>query len=356
VRPSELAYCSSRGQRIYAEPRGTAAGYRWPQLSIHRGELLGVLHRATLARLGADRFHCARHLQSFRARPDGTVVGEFLDRSTGRRDTSGQADVLIGCDGVHSAVRAQLFPHEGPPLWNGITMWRGTTVRAPFLGGRTMILAGYFGRRVVVYPIRDLPDGSQLVNWVAEVRVADGQPMPKQDWEFEAGPADVLPYFASFRFDWLDIPELFERADKILQYPMVDRDPLPGWTLDPVSILGDAAHPMYPVGSNGASQAIIDARVLARELALQPSVAAALAAYEDQRRPATSSVVLANRQVGPERCMDLVEERAPDGFDDITSVIPPEELAEMATAYKRIAGFDPETLNRRASLGVSRGD
>jgi 2-polyprenyl-6-methoxyphenol hydroxylase-like FAD-dependent oxidoreductase len=352
----ELAYYSKRGQRIWAEPRGLKAGYRWPQISIHRGELLAILYKAALARLGPARFHAGCHFARFRGGKDG-VRAEFIDRANGSGAGAIDADLVVGCDGIHSAVRKALYPDEGPPHWNGITMWRGATVGKPFLSGRTMIMAGYFGRRMVVYPIsRRLEDqGSALINWVAEYQTAQGQPMPRQDWEHTASPAQPLEPFGGFVFDFLDVPALIHGAEVVYQYPMVDRDPLPTWDHGRVTLLGDAAHPMYPVGSNGASQAILDARVLARELALRPSIEAAVAAYDAERRPATAAVVLANRKVGPERCMEIVEERAPGGFTDLDSVISQDELAEISRAYKRTAGFDPETLNNRPSLSVSRG-
>ena len=344
---AELAYYSKRGQRIWAEPRGLAAGYRWPQFSIHRGELLGVLHRAVLARLGAARVHTGSHLVRF-GQANGSIWAEFTDGSRV------EGDVLVGCDGIHSVVRRGFHPDEGPPKWNGITMWRGVTAGKPFLAGRTMIMAGYFGRRMVVYPIskRHEDQGRALVNWVAEFRNAPDQPMPLQDWEHTARVEEVLEPFASYIFDFLDVPAMIRGAEVIYQYPMVDRDPLPTWDFGRVTLLGDAAHPMFPVGSNGASQAIIDARVLARELALQPSVETAVSAYDAARRPATAAIVQANRQVGPERCMDIVEERAPGGFEDLSAVVSREELLEISSAYKRTAGFDPAVLNGRDSLSL----
>jgi 2-polyprenyl-6-methoxyphenol hydroxylase-like FAD-dependent oxidoreductase len=349
---AELAYYSKHGQRIWAEPRGLAAGYNWPQFSIHRGELLGVLHRAVLARLGPDRVHPGHHLCRFGQERDG-VWAEFVDPASAA--VAGvMVNLLVGCDGVHSVVRQTLYPKEGPPKWNGITMWRAVTEGEPFLSGRTMILAGSFGHRMVVYPIskRHEEQGRALVNWVAEFQSADGRPMPEQDWVHTASHEDPLAPFAAFAFDFLDVPALIRGAAEVYQYPMVDRDPLPTWNFGRVTLLGDAAHPMYPVGSNGASQAILDARHLARELALRSSVEAAVAAYDVERRPATSAVVQANRQVGPERCMELVEERAPDGFATLDEVISREELEEIARAYKRTAGFDPAILNNRPSLSV----
>ena len=311
---AELVLYSKHGQRIWGEPRGLAAGYRWPQFSIHRGELLGVLHRAVLARLGPARVHTGHHLARF-GQQDGKVWGEFVDRQTGAAVGRVEADLLVGCDGIHSVVRRTLYPDEGPPQWNGITMWRAVTVGEPFLSGRTMIMAGHFGRRVVVYPIsrRHEDQGRALINWVAEFKTADGRPMPEQDWVHTARHEDVLAPFASFGFDFLDVPALIRGAEAVYQYPMVDRDPLPTWDFGRVTLLGDAAHPMYPVGSNGASQAILDARVLARELALQPSIEAAVAAYDAERRPATAAVVLANREAGPERAWRSSRSGRPTG-------------------------------------------
>ena len=349
----ELVFYSKHGQRIWGEPRGRAAGYHWPQFSIHRGELLKVLHQAVADRLGQARVYTGHHLVRF-GQAAGRAWGEFVDRA---RDTAArriEADLLVACDGVHSIVRQQLYPDEGPPKWNGITMWRGVSEGEPFLSGRTMLMAGYFQRRVVIYPIskRHEKRGQAFINWVAEFKVADDQPMPPQDWEHTARLEEALAPFASFSFDFLDVPELMRQAETIYQYPMVDRDPLPSWDFGRVTLLGDAAHPMYPVGSNGASQAIIDARVLARELALQPSIEPAVAAYDAARRPATAAVVQANRKVGPEQCMELVEQRAPNGFTDLDDVISQRELEAISRSYKRTAGFDPDILNNRPSLSV----
>jgi 2-polyprenyl-6-methoxyphenol hydroxylase-like FAD-dependent oxidoreductase len=350
---TELVYFSKHGQRIWGEPRGLAAGYHWPQFSIHRGELLQILHRAVLTRLGTGRVHTGCHLA--RCGRDGKRVwAEFVDRASGANSGRVEADLLVGCDGVHSVVRRTFYPDEGPPKWNGITMWRAVTEGEPFLSGRTMIVAGYFGRRMVVYPIsrRHEEQGRALINWVAEFKSAGGRPMPEQDWTHTSRHEDAVAPFASFVFDVLDVPALIRGAEVVYQYPMVDRDPLPTWDFRRITLLGDAAHPMYPVGSNGASQAILDARVLARELALQPSIEEAVAAYDAERRPATAAVVLGNRQVGPERCMEVVEERAPDGFANLADVISQEELEAIARAYKRTAGFAPEVLNTRPSLSA----
>ena len=350
----ELAYYSKHGQRIWSEPRGLAAGYKWPQFSIHRGDLLGILHRAAVARLGANRLHEGHHLARFGQDTSGHVWADFTNRASGSSLGRATGNLLVGCEGVHSVVRRGLYPDEGPPKWNGVTMWRAVTVSTPFLTGRTMIMAGHFARRVVVYPIskRHEDEGRALLNWVAELKTSTEQPMPPQDWEHTASVEEAVAPFLSYGFDFLDVPAMIRGAATVYRYPMVDRDALPTWDFGRITLLGDAAHPMYPVGSNGASQAIIDARVLARELALQGSVEAAVAAYDAARRPATGAVVLANRQVGPERCMEIVEERAPDGFSSLDEVVSRHELDEISRAYKRTAGFDPESLNSRASLSV----
>jgi 5-methylphenazine-1-carboxylate 1-monooxygenase len=328
---------------------------RWSQFSIHRGTLLGVLHRAVLDRLGPERVHVGCHLSRFE-QDAGGLWADFVDRVSGEARGRVEADVLVGCDGIHSVIRRAFFPNQGPPKWNGITMWRAVTEGAPFLSGRTMIMVGPGGRQMIVYPIsrRHEAEGKALINWVAAFKNAPDQPMPTQDWQHTARLEEVLEPFTSFTFDFLDVPALIRGAKTIYQYPMVDRDPLPTWNFGRVTLLGDAAHPMYPVGSNGASQAIIDGRVFARELALQPSVEAAIKAYDAQRRPQTAEVVLANRRGGPERCIDVVDERAPDGFGDLDAVISREELEEISCGYKRTAGFDPEVLNNRPSLSVGR--
>ena len=350
---TEVVYCSKHGQHIWSVPYGLAAGYRWPQVVIHRGQLLGILHRAVLERLGPGRIHTGHHLARF-GRQAGSVWGEFIDRRSGAMVAHRATDVLVGCDGIHSVVRQTLYPDEGPPRWNGITIWRGVTVGQPFLSGRTILMAGYFGRCIIAYPIskQHADQGGALINWVAFFQTAAGQPMPRQDWNHTAHLEEVLPPFASYVFDFLDVPALMRGTEVIYQYPMVDREPLPTWDFGRVTLLGDAAHPMYPLGGNGASQAIVDARVLARELALQPTIEAAVAAYDAARRPATAAVVAGSRQGGPGRVLDLVEERAPNGFTHLDEVISQQELEEVVGAFIRTAGSDREFLNQRPSLSV----
>jgi 5-methylphenazine-1-carboxylate 1-monooxygenase len=347
VQTRELRYFNKYGQEIWQEPRGMAAGYNWPQISIHRGALQMLLLDTVRARLGAGHIHGGHHLAGFTQRDDGTVEARFIDRRSGQSLATETADLLIGADGIHSAVRAALYPAEGPPKWNGAILWRAVTQGIPFLTGRSMFMAGHARQKFVSYPIT-MPEqegGAALINWVAELRFDVTELPNREDWNRRGNLADFLPAFADWQFDWLDIPDLISRAETVYEYPMVDRDPLDRWSHGHVTLLGDAAHPMYPVGSNGASQAILDARALVDALVAHAQINDALHAYEAQRLPATAAITLSNRQQGPERVMQIVEERAPQGFTDLEAVVPRAEREAIAAEYKRLAGFDRERLN-----------
>jgi 2-polyprenyl-6-methoxyphenol hydroxylase-like FAD-dependent oxidoreductase len=352
ARCHELAYYTKRGQRIWSEARGLAAGYAWPQFSIHRGVLHGVLLDAARERLGSDRIHLGHHLLRFELRPGG-VSAVFCDRETGAALPVVHGRALIAADGIHSAARRSLFPDEGPPRWNGAVMWRGLVEGPAILDGHTMIMAGHTRQKFVCYPIRERAKSTevQTINFVAELRYDTTDLAYLADWNRQGELSEVLPAFESWRFDWLDVPGILRAAKQIWVYPMVDRDPLPRWSHGPVSLLGDAAHPMYPIGSNGASQAILDARVLAgcmRHYATD--LPRALQRYEEIRRPPTAAIVLANREQGPEAAMQIVEDRAPEGFARLEDVVSAEELRAIADKYKKLAGFAIAELNSRPSL------
>ena len=349
VAPSELAYYSKRGQRIWAEPRGLEAGYRWPQVSIHRGRLQMLLLDAVRERLGSARVHTGCHLAGF-DEPGDRVRCRFVERGTGEVTGVVEGDVLVACDGIHSRVRAQLHPGEGDPRWSGALMWRGVTIGEPFLGGRSMIMAGHSSQKFVCYSIGHAGAGRDILNWIAELHFERATPIAREDWSSPGKVEDFLSRFEGWRFGWLDVPALVLRAEAIFVYPMVDRDPLPAWGSGRVTLLGDAAHPMYPIGSNGASQAILDARVLAGCMRSYPDPVQALRRYEAVRRPATEAIVLANRRQGPEECMTLVEQRAPNGFENIADVVSVDELTAIAQKYKQVAGFAVAELNERPSL------
>jgi 2-polyprenyl-6-methoxyphenol hydroxylase-like FAD-dependent oxidoreductase len=347
VAPRRLSYVNRYGQLIWSEARGTAAGYRWPQLSVHRGRLQLALMEAVHERLGAGAIRLGHRLTGLDA-PDGARSARAVFE-TPDGDVAVDADLVVAADGIHSAVRALRYPAEGAPPWNGLTLWRGTANVPRFLDGATMIMAGDDQLKFVAYPLRHEPDGTVTVNFIAEQRT-DRSRVETADWNRAVPIAPVAALFNEWRFDWLDVPAVIASAHELLEYPMVDREPLPRWTFGRSTLLGDAAHAMYPNGSNGASQAIIDARTLAYSLATAGDADEGLRRYEDARRPATADLLALTRQQGPERVMVLAHERAPHGFADIEDVIPAAELQEIADGYKRAAGFHPDALNVRASF------
>jgi len=339
VPTSALAYHNRHGQQIWREPRGKAAGYAVPQISIHRGRLQMALLDAARTVLGPERISTGRRLDSFSS--DQGVSATFIGADGKTHAAAG--DILVAADGIHSIVRRTFYPDEGLPLYSGRLLWRATTRQAPFLDGSTMIMAGHRDQKLVAYPLEPVAaDGTQLINWIAELRRDNLQ--DRESWNKLGQPHEFLPAFARWQFDWLDVPALIRGAEQIYVFPMVDRDPLPKWSFGRVTLMGDAAHPMYPIGSNGASQAILDAAALDRALSSGSDPVAALAAYEADRLPATSAIVRANRADGPEQCMQLAQDRAPDGFDRIEDVILREDLEEISMRYKKLAGFAPEQL------------
>ncbi len=353
IATAELSYHNKFGQLIWREPRGLKAGYRWPQYSVHRGRLQMLLLEATQERLSTEKVRTGLHLESFEQDDEG-VTARFIDRATGNPAGEARGDVLIGADGIHSVVRRTFYPQEGSPPFSGRMLWRAVTEACPFLTGRSMIMAGHADQKFVAYPI--CPDaaarGRSLINWIAELRVGgDKEPIPR-DWNRRADKTQFAPAFKNWRFDWLDVPALIAGAETVYEFPMVDRDPVPRWSHGRVTLLGDAAHPMYPVGSNGASQGILDAAALAEALANEPDPVTALKRYEAERLEPTAKLVLTNRQHGPEVVMQLAEERAPTGFNYVTDVFAPNELEEIAGRYKALAGFDRDRLN---ALGAGVG-
>ena len=342
VATSELVYFNRLGQRIWGEPRGVLAGHAAPQISLPRGVLQAVLLEAAIARLGAEHVVCDRRLGGI-SQDEGQVTARFV--SAAGEIFRPTADILVAADGIHSFARAAFNPGEGPPTYSGRILWRATTLAAPFLTGASMIMAGHQDQKFVAYPISaPRADGRQQINWIAELRIA--QNLRREDWNRSGALEDFLPRFEDWRFDWLDVPGLIKGAEAVYEYPMVDRDPLPRWSHGRGTLLGDAAHPMYPIGSNGASQAILDARALAQALATTDDVSAGLAAYEQVRLSATAAIVLANRGNGPEQCMQLAQERAPGGFARVEDVFAPGELEAMAARYKVLTGLRAQEVSR----------
>jgi 5-methylphenazine-1-carboxylate 1-monooxygenase len=347
VTTRESVFFNRFGQRIYSEAAGRYAGYEWPQFSIHRGDLQSILLDAFVARMGADRLHTGWRCTGFAQTHTRVDVG-FANSATGSALPSQQADVLIACDGLHSVIRKQLHPGEGEPVYSGVNMWRGVSAWEPILSGASMIRAGWLATgKMVIYPIRNHIDakGRQLINWVAELETPKHE---QRDWTRRGELADFIGSYEDWHFDWLDVPALIRAAASTLEFPMIDQDPLPWWTRGRVTLLGDAAHPMVPRGSNGAGQAILDARALADALTAHADPVDALQAYEAERLDTTSAVVMANRANPPDAILREVFLRTGDRpFDHIDGVISRDELAALSDGYKRIAGYDRESLKAR---------
>ena len=338
VETQEGAFFNRYGQLIYREPLGRRAGYEWPQFSIHRGDLQTILLEAVRARLGADRLHLGFHCLAVVNLHEGVKL-LFKDQPP----IHGKA--AIACDGIHSVIRKQLYPDEGEPRYSGINMWRGVTRWKPVLTGASMVRAGWLKTgKLVHYPIRNHIDaeGRQLVNWLWEIETPRHQ---RWDWNRAARVEDFIAGVEGWRFDWLDVPAFLRAAEVVLEYPMVDKDPLPAWSFGRVTLLGDAAHPMVPRGSNGAGQAILDARELADCLARALSVEVSLKTYENNRLRITSNVVLENRRNPPDAILREVFDRTGDRpFERIEAVITPQELKALSDRYKKVAGYDLKAL------------
>jgi 2-polyprenyl-6-methoxyphenol hydroxylase-like FAD-dependent oxidoreductase len=348
VRTYELFYTNRFGQEIWREPRGTDAGYEYPQFSVHRGRLQAVIYDAVRSRLGESRIHTGHRLGAF-TQDDAGVTAYFFDRNGSHRATA-RADVLVGADGIHSAVREALYPNEGPARWNGSMLWRGAIDWPQFLTGRSMVIAGGMAAKLVIYPIAEgSRPNHRLTNWAVLVKIAEpGVPPRKEDWSRLGRLEELMPHVQRFRIPYVDAKALIEASPEFWEYPLCDRDPLPRWSHGRVTLLGDAAHPMYPVGSNGASQAILDARCLADRLVEAEHPWHALWAYEQERLPMTAQVVRMNRKGGPEGVIDAVEERAPDGFSNVDDVLPFEQRKAIVRGYASTAGFAREQVNKAA--------
>lgn len=348
IRTRELIYLNRHGQVVWRELRGLDAGYDVPQISIHRGKLHGVLLKAVLERLGAERLHTGQRFVDLAEAPD-KVIARLESRAGEHVEVTG--DGLIGCDGIHSRVRALFYLEEGSLLWSGIMLWRGSTSWPVHEDGRTMIIAGGNAAKFVFYPIHHDPaqPDRRLTNWAIMARIADGSGPPprREDWNAVGRIEEACAFVEdSFRLGFIEPKQIIEATGVFYEYPNCDRDPVGRWSFGRVTLLGDAAHPMYPVGSNGASQAILDAAALARHLAAVPEPEAAFAAYDADRRPLTADIVRANRRGGPEGVIDVVEARAPDGFDDIDKVASFAEREAIVRGYASKAGYAKDQVNR----------
>lgn len=344
IQAKEWALVGRNGNDVYAEPRGLLAGYRWPQYSVHRGRLQMLLYDAVRERLGAGAVRTGQRVHGYRQSETGVSV--LVESRSGQRHEA-QGRLLVAADGLHSAVRAQMHPGQPPVQWGGAIMWRGTTPGVPIRTGASFVGLGSLRHRVVVYPISkpDPATGLATINWIAEITVDNSKGWPDGDWNRRVQVSDFIHHFEGWNYGWLDVPALLRGAAEVFEYPMIDRDPVPTWVDGRVALLGDAAHVMYPTGSNGASQAIVDARVLGAAMLAHGVGPAALKAYDDKLCKPIGEVVLRNRGAGPFGLLGMVDERCGGVFDDIDAVIPAAEREAFMARYKAAAGFAIETLN-----------
>ena len=340
----EWALVGLNGNDIYAEPRGLLAGYNWPQYAVHRGQFHMLLHRKFVERAGVDAVRLGARVTGYRNNDDGTVTAIIAQADGGSTEETGT--LLIGADGIHSNIRAQMHPDQPPIHWGGAVMWRGTTKIAPMRTGASFIGLGTSRHRMVLYPISH-PDADGLVtmNWIAEVPFDNSGGWRSGDWNRKVEHSEFVHHFDGWTFDWLDVPALLNATSDVWEYPMIDRDPVPTWADGRVALMGDAAHVMYPTGSNGASQAIIDARVIGAQMLAHGVTPAALSAFDAALCEPVSALVLRNRGAGPFALLNLIDDRCGGQFDHIDDVVSPQEKDDLMAVYKQAAGFAIQTLN-----------
>jgi len=349
IRTARLSFYSKRGSLIWTEPRGLDAGYDVPQYSIHRGELQMLLYRAVVERIGEENVLTGHHLAGF-AQDDDGVTAHFIDRKTQESVGSYRGDVLLAADGIMSQARQIFYPDEGVPVYSGLILWRGIVETDPYLDGRTMVMVGNATNKAVIYPVsrQSMDKGKSLVNWIMELPIHMELPPKKEDWNRPGNKADFAHEFQQWKFDWLDIPNLIEITDSIYEFPMIDRDPIPQWSFGRITLLGDAAHAMRPNGSNGASQAIWDAEAVVDALVENDDVMQALKAYEDFRLESVSKLVMENRKTGPEKVMQEAEDNCTGECTDQCTCLAKDYLEEVASRYKKLAGFDPDQVKQQS--------
>ncbi|KIN64062.1 Monooxygenase FAD-binding [Sulfitobacter noctilucicola] len=339
----EWALVGLNGKEVYAEPRGTNAGYRWPQYAVHRGQFHMMLYQKVVERLGPDAVKLGTKVVGYKSTADGV---EAILRSADGTDATISGKLLVGADGIHSAVRAQMHPDQPPIHWGGALLWRGTSRVKPIRTTSSFVGLGTHEHRMVIYPISHADDdGYATVNWIAEVTMHENNGWQDDRWFKPVKTADFVHNFDDFKYDWLDVPAMISATDQAYENPMIDRDPVPTWIDGPVALMGDAAHAMYPTGSNGASQAIIDAREIGAQILSHGLTPAALAAYNAKLCGPISELVLRNRGAGPFGMLNLLDERCGGVFDDIEDVIPQAERDAYMAKYKAAAGFAIDTLN-----------
>ena len=353
IQTAAMNYYTRKGKLVISQACGRKAGYRWPQWSVHRGELQMLLLKTFRDRAGADSVVTGAALVGFEETPAGDLRVQF-QRPDGQT-WSEQCDLLVGADGLHSATRKQLYPHEGKPVYSGMVVYRGAVEAPQYLDGQTMVIIGDKRLRMVSYPLsarlKRRGENRSLVNWIAALPMEEDS-APTEDWTGLSEQERLIPMYADWQFDWINVPAIMKSTREIFEFPVYDRDPLAQWTHGRVTLLGDAAHPLIPVSSNGAVQAIIDGRALAYALARHPDPSDGLRAYEEDRLDKANRVVRASRENGPDEVLEIARKRFPEDAENIDDYVPRAELQAVIDEFKEAAGFGVETLNARPSYNL----
>lgn len=344
LQAKEWALVGLNGTEIYSETRGIDAGYKWPQYAAHRGELHMMLYNKLVERIGQDNIILGTKVVGYTNTANGVEVN--LEHASGDNSNI-SGSILVGADGMHSNVRAQVHPDQPPIHWGGALMWRGTSPAVPIRSGASFVGLGTHKHRLVFYPISpvDPKTGLATCNWIAEVTIDNTDDRDENSWFKPVQIDDFIHHFEDWNYDWLDVPALLRKADLAYENPMIDRDPVTTWQDGNVILIGDAAHPMYPTGSNGASQAIMDARNIGAAFLEHGVNAKAISAFDAQFCEPISKLQLLNRGAGPFGLLNLVDERCGGKFENIDDVIPPQERKDFMAGYKNAAGFAIEKLN-----------
>ena len=352
IRTRSMQYFTRRGKLVLSVPCGEYAGYNWPQYSLHRGEFQMMLLDVFKQRAGEDSVRTGHQLVDFQQDED-SVTAHFINPATGESSLSETADVLIGADGLHSAARKKLYPNEGKPVFAGMVCMRGSVLSGFYLDGESMIVCGDKRLRLVSYPIsrQAHEQGKSHINWIAAIPLQTDSPL-EEDWNKLADPEELINLYKDWQFDWLNVPGLISKTEKVFEFPVYDRDPLKQWTFDRVSLIGDAAHPLIPVSSSGAVHAIIDGRALAYALGTNSDVITGLRAYEDDRLKKANQVVLASRENGPDEVLEIVKEECPEDAEDIFQHVKKARLEKVIEDFKERSGFAVEALNNLPTYDV----
>ncbi|MDA1237793.1 MAG: flavin-dependent oxidoreductase [Proteobacteria bacterium] len=348
VKTRELAFFTKRGLEIWSEPRGLEAGYNYPQFSVHRGKLQMLLYRALIKRCGRDIVKLGCKITETKTKGNKISIS-VIDQTN--KLSKVEANLCIAADGINSTLREQMYPDEGSPRWEGVILWRGTSKSKPFRTGATMAMIGHATQRIVAYPISP-PDrtGNVIINWICERKLENTNSTHENDWNKSVEYNKFLPYFKNWSYDWFDFPKMVQSSSKVLEYPMVDRDPVDNWVNGLTLLIGDAAHPAYPTGSNGGTQAILDARNLGRALIELGATEAAIIKFQERTLEGSNRIVLANRESGPDAILQVVEERCGGTFDTLDTVITRTELSEHSAKFKSLVGLSVEQFNKQPSI------